>query len=224
MKIGRNRLGAWTAVLSGTAVVAVAVVASPAPSSQQALTDPFVKRFVGSGGFGQVHPDAPPETRQFGRLVGVWRTEQEVRKQDGSWVPQPSGLWIWKYILDGFAIQDLWYQRKGEVPAFTGVSGRPYLLTGLRIFDLKSGQWKVGWAANGGGRSPGADWGVLTAKQHDGQLILTGPPVESPQGRARQRVVFSDFTASSFRWTSEFSMNDGKSWSAVMRIRATRLR
>lgn len=65
-----------------------------------------VEAFLASG-FGTLHPEAPAPTRQFGHLVGVWRTEQEMAKMDGTWQKEAPGLWAWKYTLDGFAVQEL---------------------------------------------------------------------------------------------------------------------
>jgi hypothetical protein len=63
----------------------------------------------GSIDTGALHPDAPPETVQFGRLVGVWQARQVSRTSDGSWSDDiTTADWIWRYILDGHAIQDEW--------------------------------------------------------------------------------------------------------------------
>jgi len=62
-----------------------------------------------AGGFGELHPKAPPETAQFGQLVGIWRAEAEIRAGDGSWRESAPGYWAWKYAIDGFAVRDLWY-------------------------------------------------------------------------------------------------------------------
>jgi hypothetical protein len=37
------------------------------------------------------------------------------------------------------------------------------------------------------------------------------------------RVVFSDFTDDTFRWKSDYSRDEGKTWITVMRMRATRV-
>ena len=217
-----HRRTVLAATVAGLLLCCRSTVAHP-PSDQVDVA--VVDRFLGPDGFGRRHPQAPAQTEQFGRLVGVWHAEQDVRKQDGSWAPQPPALWAWQYVLDGFAVQDLWFQAKDALPAYLGISGRPYMLTALRIFDVKSKRWHIGWAANGGGKSPSPDWGTLTAEVVGHDLVLTGPPVESPGGqRGRQRVVFSRISRSRFEWRSEFSRDEGKTWTAVVRVRARRLR
>lgn len=177
---------------------------------------PQVRRFLGDQGFGEAHAEAPEQLHQFGRLIGIWDATQQVRTQDGSWVDGAPALWIWKYTLDGFATQDLWLHTEENLPSYLGALGRPYLLTELRIFEVASGRWRIAWAANGGGKSPGADFGTFDAEYRDGDMVMTG---ESPYGR--QRVIFYEITDSSFRWSSEYSQ-DGETWMELMRVEARR--
>jgi hypothetical protein len=99
--------------------------------------------------------------------------------------------------------------------------GRDYLLTGNRIFDVKSGQWQVAWMANGAGKAMGADFGSFSASLTDGEIVMSSPP-DGPYGL--QRAVFHEIEANSFRWKSEYSMDEGESWNTVMRLRATRIK
>ena len=97
------------------------------------------------------------------------------------------------------------------------------MLSGIRIFDAKTNEWRVGWAANGGGETPGQDGGHFTAKMENGELIMSGPPFISDRGTSLQRVIFHDITENSFEWRSEFSTNDGQTWNTIMKVAATRL-
>lgn len=209
-------------VLSGAACLA-AVGLMPADASSQTRTDPSnipaIQTFL-AGGFGEMNSSAPPQTADFGRLVGLWETEQQMRAADGSWVGSDRGYWAWKYALNGFAVRDLWFQSGSELPSYMTNLGRDYLLTGMRIFDRRAGQWKVAWMANGTGLLQGADFGTFEAKADGGDVIQHGPPIP---GVGLQRVVFSDINDGSFTWTSEYSQDDGVTWIAVMRVRATRI-
>jgi hypothetical protein len=180
------------------------------------LTIPEVRNFLAAGGLGSAHAQAPEELAQFGRLVGIWDAQQEVRAADGSWVPGAPALWVWKYTLGGFATQDLWLHTTENLPSYLASLGRPYMLTGLRIFEVSSGQWRVAWAANGAGQSPGADFGTFDAPARDNDMVL-----EDESSFGKQRVTFSDITDDSFVWTSEYS-RDGDTWMAVMRVTASR--
>lgn len=182
----------------------------------EGAANPEIASFLGADGFGTLHEDAPPETRAFGRLVGLWDATPEMRAQDGSWVEQAPALWAWQYALDGFATQDLWYHSAEHLPSYLGELGRPYLLTGLRIFEARSAKWRVAWAANGGGATPGMDFGTFEGKIEGDDVVLQE---ESAWGH--QRVTFSQVTRDSFLWTSEMS-RDGETWSPMMRVHARR--
>ncbi len=202
-------------------LVLVAILMTPWLASAGGLypdgkATPEIAAFLGSDGFGSPHPQAPPETQAFGRLVGLWDAEVEARAQDGSWSKDGSALWAWQYVLGGFATQDLWFHSTEGLPSYLKALGRPYMLTGLRIYEPGSGRWRVSWAANGAGKAGGMDYGTLEGNVAEGDVVLT-----SKSAWGHQRITFSEITHSSFLWTSEMS-RDGESWSAMMRVRATR--
>ena len=97
--------------------------------------------------------------------------------------------------------------------------GRDYLLTAMRIYDVRSKRWNVAWMANGAGLTPGLDVGTFEASSDDGRLVMTSPG-SSEMGE--QRVVFSEIDENSFLWESEFSSDGGETWQTVMRVKAKR--
>jgi hypothetical protein len=62
--------------------------------------------------------------------------------------------------------------------------------------------------------------GTFEARLEDGRIVMSGPPIE---GLGLQRVIFSDINDDSFRWQSEFSSAEGKTWRSAYRIRAMRV-
>lgn len=180
---------------------------------------PELAPFVATG-LGEPHPDAPVETAQFGQLVGVWEAEQEMRTQDGGWMTVGHGLWVWKYTLQGFAVEDLWFQSAEELPLYLAGLGRAYLLGSRRIFDARSGRWHVAWMTNAAGQTPGSDFGTFSAQLEQDRLVMTAP-VDPSYGA--QRVIFSHITADSFRWQSEYARDGGEDWQASMRMTMNRL-
>ena len=177
---------------------------------------PEVASFLGSDGVGEHHPDAPGELAHFGRLVGIWEAEQEVMTQSGTWASGAPALWIWQYVLGGFAIQDLWLHTADQLPDYLGDLGRSYQLTSLRSFDVAAGDWKTAWAANGSGQGPGQDFGTFVATEEEGRVVMLS---ESSYGT--QRVTFASITDDSFEWTSGCS-GDVSGWMMGMRVRARR--
>ncbi len=181
-------------------------------------TIPAIKAFLGDG-FGVLHEQAPDELQQFGRLVGLWRVEAEMARQGGGWVKSQPGIWVWKYTIDGFAVTDLWYQGADRLPAYMAALGRDYLLTANRVYDVANKKWQVAWMANGAGKTPGVDFGVFAAQLEDEEIVMRSLP---GIGFGLQRVVFFEITDESFRWKSEYSMDEGETWNTVMRMKATR--
>lgn len=200
----------------GLALVGAEAVRPESEPYPEPRSLPEVIAFLGEG-FGNRHPDAPAELEQFGRLVGIWHAEQEIATRSGEWVRGTPALWIWRWVLGGFAIQDLWLHTEDQLPAYLGELGRSYQLTSLRAYDASARRWNTAWAANGGGHGPGQDFGTFVAIEEDGRVVMS-----SDSAVGRQRVTFSGITRDSFEWRSELS-NDGETWVTVMRVWARRL-
>ncbi len=203
-------------------VIAVLCLAADAfafaeDSAADPRTIPAIQDFLGQG-FGARHEKAPPETEQFGRLVGVWTVETEMAGPAGDWRRSAPGVWAWKFALDGFAVRDLWFQSADDLPPYMANLGRDYLLTANRIYDVAGKKWQVAWMANGAGSAMGADFGTFTAVLENDEIVMTSPP----SAPGLQRVVFYEIADDSFRWRSEYSMDGGKTWRTVMRMHATR--
>lgn len=213
-------IGTFIAALAPDPFAAAAAGPKPQlpddPTEIQVITD-----FLGTG-FGALDPQAPRETEAFGRLVGIWRAEQELRRQDGSWVVSAPAYWVWKYAPGGFAVQDLWYQSANALPVYLEHLGHDYLLTALRIYEASAGAWRVAWAANGGGKGPGDDFGIFEADETDGRIVMRSE-VSSGDSMS-QRIFFHSFEEDSFQWTSELSSDGGETWDAIMRVTARRVR
>ena len=201
--------------------VILALFATAGATAEEGSVDPgaipTIREFLGDG-VGAPHPKAPPETEQFGRLVGVWTVEAEMAGPAGDWLPSAPGIWAWKYAIDGFAVRDLFYQGADNLPPYMANLGRDYLLTANRIYDVANKTWQVAWMANGAGSVMGADFGTFTATLEDDELVMTSPPT----GFGLQRVVFYEIGDDSFRWKSDYSMDEGKTWRTAMRMHARR--
>lgn len=176
---------------------------------------------IGAHGFGSRSERAAEEVQQFGRLVGVWKVDQEIRLRDGSWRKETSpGVWVWKYAAGGFGVQDLWYQSGKRLPSYMKDMDHDYQLTALRVFDPHTSSWKVAWISNSGGGEGGAVFGQFDARETEGSIVMHGM---GSQQAGEQRIVFHDFTPRSFRWKSEYSQDRGKTWIEVMRLLAHRI-
>lgn len=171
-----------------------------------------ISRRLGSGNdpsarFGSVHPLAPQEVEQFGQLVGKWKCRTFALTDSGDW-QEREATWTWFYILDGFAVQDIWHAK--TVPFMN----RPLYGTNIRAFDADAKKWQIIWIENGSNKFDKPYEGVLEA----GNIVVTG----ATRDGTKFRVTFFNITRDSFDWKSEDLQPDGETWKETFRIRAKR--
>jgi hypothetical protein len=155
-----------------------------------------------------VHPDAPPETSQFSFLIGRWDVEVTKPDETGSWGGEPRrAYWEGRYILDGFAIADFWYDHPpdAEPDSHRGVN--------VRMFNRATGIWDITWQHT---EDPLL---VLTGEAKGDTMVVSG---ESPDG-SLIRIVFSNIRFQSWDWQMDQSTDQGASWAPTMRIRVERM-
>jgi hypothetical protein len=88
-----------------------------------------------------LNPEAPAETAQFEFLVGAWDCTTKFMKPDGSGYSVGRAKWSGAYILDGWAIQDVWIGYSPE--------GKENHGTNIRTFNPKKKKWDNRWVAAG---------------------------------------------------------------------------
>ena len=94
------------------------------------------------------NPKAPDAVREeYGQFVGSWSCQGYNRQQDGRWQASPGrATWNWYYVMDGFAIQDVWIPSTASTGGALGIN--------LRTYDAESANWQMVWAT---GRQPDFD-------------------------------------------------------------------
>ena len=129
-------------------------------------------------------------------------------------------FWAWKYILDGYGVQDFFYQGENEF-LYWDYFKRESMLTQLRVFNTSDKAWEIAFITNNGGEIPGRMFGTFTATEKAGELIM-----EPPQQNAvnLRRIVFFDITNNSFEWRSESSTDSGKTWKVNITLSAKRVK
>lgn len=193
------------------ATALLALVVGPA-AAEEPRPDPEPP--AGAFDPGTRHPDAPPETEQFGRLAGVWDVEMKIRREDGSWPETGTAAeWRFRYALDGWAIQDQWFSPPPDRPAGDAPRQRG---TNLRIYDPEKGAWDTAWISN-----TQQKLSTFEARADgDDRMVMTGL-----HGSGRpSRTTFYDVTPSSFEWRLELQGmgEDPEAWTEVARIHAER--
>ncbi len=133
----------------------------------------------------------------FGQFVGDWEIyDSRCMKPDGTWA-QEKGELYWRWILEGRAVQDVWmfYDESSRTMRPAG--------TTVRFYDPKIDAWHSLWI------SPLQNFvKTFVGRKVEDEIVLEGLSPEGP----RLKWIFSDIEKDSFRWRSEQSEDEGKSW------------
>lgn len=159
------------------------------------------------------NPEAPVEVQQFGQLVGSWRCEGENLQQDGTWKKTPGvSTWDWYYLLDGYAVQDVWRPDTEANPK--AVQG-----TNLRTYDSETDTWNVVWTTQ---NSPAIE--PFRASFRDGEIHMFAERAANQLFRNHlMHITFHNISDDHFDWRYESSSpTDGQNWREVARLSCDR--
>jgi hypothetical protein len=142
-------------------------------------------------------PNLKEKLMLFGQFVGDWNiVEARYTQADGTEVIM-KGEVHFGWILDGTAVQDVWMGcRKGEEKLIL-------FGTTIRFYDPKIDAWRSTWISPIKGLVK-----IFIARKINDEIILEGKTVEGYP----ERWIFSQITPNSFRWHSEETHDNGKTW------------
>ncbi len=167
-----------------------------------------------------INDRAPEEVAQFGQLSGVWYCIQSKYNQESQEFEEDSrAYWAWKYILDGFCVQDFWYQGEKETPYYKFFK-RDLMLTQLRVYDPVEKIWNVAFINNNNRVGPGSVFGLFKAYAKGDEVIMEFEPQEPENYR---RITFYDINDETFEWKAEQSKDEGKTWNVTWKISAKKI-
>jgi len=155
--------------------------------------------------------DLQEKLNLFGQFVGEWEFEGIYKKG----TPEEShtkGEWIFSWILDGTAIQDV-YIHPSRQERDKKTSDYAEYSTTLRFYNLATDSWNMYYG--GAGMSQ-----VLEGRQVGDEIIVSF----CTESETQFRTVFSEIKANSFHWRSERSGNGGVSWDSQFELTAARRR
>jgi len=152
-----------------------------------------------TAGFGSLSPDAPPETAQFGFLVGAWSCKTRGMDPDGTMQDGPDASWTGYYILDGWAIQDDWVS--------PGQDGKLFRGTNVRSFNPQIGKWDNRWLPSGS-----LQWKYFEAEKVGETMVMTGEGTDGTEQSFLDRNTFHEIETDSWKWRKDRSFDGGESW------------
>jgi hypothetical protein len=164
--------------------------------------------------YGNPNPKAPPELSQFAFIIGKWRCDVRLKREDGTWQPYEA-TWIGRYILDGYVIADE-YRMTNQTGELI-VHGMNF-----RSYSSEKKTWVMRWL-----NATGSFWLELGPEKLGGVRVapknITFNFIDAFAPDALTRVTFANISESQFTWSSEKSLDQGKTWTEFMVIEAHRI-
>ena len=164
---------------------------------------------------GKRNPEAPDELDQFAFIVGNWNIKARPMMPDGKWSDQhQSAYWEGRWILDGRAIMDAWYDAPPTADREDG-GDAPGRGVNVRMYRPETGQWTNMWQHSGLAEVRT----LMSEVRDDGLMHLWASHPDTTSVRRMHFVVESpDF------WyrLEERSRDGGKTWHPVVRLDAHR--
>lgn len=153
----------------------------------------------------------PDEFNLFGRFVGEW----DFIWTDGHGTDKErhvKGEWIFSWILEGTAIQDI-FICPSRVERAKNLQPDAEYGTTIRIYNPNKKTWDVFYGCRG-------EANLLEARAENDTIVLTCLTMESPD--QKMKWVFSDITETSFHWACLWSSDASTAWKLVGELSATR--
>ena len=158
--------------------------------------------------YGELNPNAPKETLQFGQLVGNWQCIMSNRMPDDTWNENRAD-WKWTYILNGYAIQDFWLNHADTI---RNPKGKDLYGTNIRIYSTRQKKWLNSWTENGS-NSMTSLWEA--SANEDGSINMH-------DGTGNWVIKFYNIKEDSFDWVWDFKQEDG-TMKTMSKIKAVRI-
>jgi hypothetical protein len=143
------------------------------------------------------HLSLGDQSKVFGRYVGTWDGEYTEFSKDGK-TTRSSGEWIFGWVMDGRAIQDLFVIHP------SAARKERYIGTTLRYFDPKSETWSVTFIDPENGGVQTLTGGAVA----DDRIVLLGKDADGKESR----WSFDDIRPDSWVFRDEASSDGGKTW------------
>ncbi len=203
------KVGAWLPALLAALVLSNVLLARPA--SESAEEDSQVMKRAARE-YGKLNPNAPAELSRFAFLIGKWRCDAKLKREDGTW-QSLQATWEGRYVLDGYAIAD-------EYRMTTPAGELLVLGLNLRAYDAKKKAWNMKWLSALAG-----NWVDLGPEELGGVVAdekAISYCMKEPVARhAFTRATYANISADHFTWRGQRS-DDGKTWEEFLVIEAYR--
>ena len=139
--------------------------------------------------FGRPNPEAPEAIKDFHPLIGNCECEYTIRNQAGEWSDTLKMQWRFKYIMNGWAVQD-------ETLAHDGTHAGS-----IRQYSTDKEQWFVHYYTTVSVVEPLPIW----KGNKEGDAIVLYRKQKAPNGMdGMYRITFYEMSDKGFKWKGEW--------------------
>jgi hypothetical protein len=161
---------------------------------------------------GKPNPAIAAQSNLYGRFVGAWHVDVALHEAGG--VRRVEGEWHFGWVLDGYAIQDVWIVPARRLRGEKKPGERWFWGTTLRWYDPAIDAWHIRYI------DPSVPIEVRQVSRAVGaDIVQVGEAAHGLLTRWR----FLDIAQDSFRWLGERSWDKGATWSPATEMRARRI-
>lgn len=139
--------------------------------------------------YGSPSPNAPAEIEDWKELIGKCKCQSVSRNNDGTWQDTTQMEWIFQYIMDGLAVQDITYKADGKHSM------------SIRQYHPDSAAWYVTYFS---GTAPSSKPGTWKGNRQGDKIILYMDQ-KAPNGQqGMYKITFSDISDQGYNWLGEW--------------------
>ncbi|GAB4237201.1 MAG: hypothetical protein Tsb0034_12240 [Ekhidna sp.] len=140
--------------------------------------------------FGRPNPDAPTQITEYSPLIGTCSCVSIAKKNQTEWTDTVRMKWVFKYIMNGMAVQDETFKEDGS---YSG---------SIRQYSTDSSKWYVHYYTSKSPVSSLPTW--RGGKRDNGNIVLYNEQTTPNGAVGFYRITFSDISTAGFNWTGEW--------------------
>lgn len=141
--------------------------------------------------YGRPNPKAPKQIKDYAPLIGICDCTSQNRNPDQTWADPVPMTWVFKYIMNGMAVQDETLKADG---AHSG---------SIRQYNSDSTKWYVHYYSSAAPIPTLPSWeGVKDSEANKIVLYKDSPAPNGTPGN--YRLTFSDISEEGFKWVGEW--------------------
>lgn len=159
--------------------------------------------------YGKLNPNAPKEVGDYQLMIGTCDCKSVSRIDQTTWADTVQMKWTFKYIMNGWAVQDETLKADG---AHSG---------SIRQFNADSSSWYVHYYSSKAASSPLSSW---AGGNQDGKILLYKDQTAPNGTEGNYRIIFDKISSKGFNWVGAWTTKDESVVYPTWRIYCTKIK